>query len=101
VTLTDNQIARINAIIAAGKAAAEAAKKPRGSSSLFGASSGVPSSSGGTAEAKVRSDAAVAAALRNATPQEILHAWTAAQTSNGEDPNSAFLEAFKAGRKSP
>jgi hypothetical protein len=97
--LTDDQINRINAIIAAGKTSLETAKNPPKSSSLFGVSSGVAPSSGGAAETKVRSDAAVAAALKNTSPAEILAAWTAAHTSSAEDPNAAFLEAFKNGRK--
>jgi hypothetical protein len=106
VTLTDEQVARINAIIkgSANKitedksAVVEAAKNSPKSSSMFGASSGVPRSSGGV-EAKTKSDAVAAAALKNASPAEILAAWTAAQTSNGGDPDAAFLEAFKTGRK--
>lgn len=108
--LTDEQIARIQALIDQGKksksapetkvesasdAAAEAAKSPRTSSSMFGASSGVSAASvESRAETKARSDAAVAAALKDATPQEILAAWKQAQLRGGGDPNQAFIEAF-------
>ena len=96
--LSDAQAAAIQAIIdnAKSKPAAEVKLKPQTSSSMFGASSG-PRSSG--VEAKTKSDAVAAAALKNASPAEILAAWTAAQTSNGGDPDAAFLEAFKTGRK--
>ena len=99
--LSDAQAAAIQAIIdnAKSKPAAEVKLKPQTSSSMFGASLGVTRSSGGVAEAKTKSDAVAAAALKNASPAEILAAWTAAQTSNGGDPDAAFLEAFKTGRK--
>jgi hypothetical protein len=98
--LSDAQAAAIQAIIdnAKSKPAAEVKLKPQTSSSMFGASSGV-TRSGGVVEAKTKSDAVAAAALKNASPAEILAAWTAAQTSNGGDPDAAFLEAFKTGRK--
>ena len=98
MTLSDEQYARVKKILP-DKAVSDAKLKPQTSSSLFGASSGVGPSSGGIAETKARSDAAVAAALKNASPQEILQAWTAAQTNDGGDPNAEFLEAFRAGRK--
>lgn len=101
MVLTDAQAAAIQEIIdrAKPKPGPEVKLKPQNSSSLFGASSGVPSSSGGKAEMKVRSDAAVAAALKDSSPAEILQAWTTAQQGNGGDPDAAFLEAFKSGRK--
>jgi hypothetical protein len=96
--LTDAQAAAIQTIIdnAKSKPAAEVKLKPQTSSSMFGASSGV---SGGPVEAKKASAVAVTAALKNSTPAEILAAWTAAQTSNGEDPNESFISQFTSGRK--
>ena len=82
-------------------AAAEAAKTPRTSSSLFNASSGLfaPGGSGaGSTEAKIRSDAATSQVLQNASPAEILEAWKAAQVAGGKNPNEAFLEQFAARR---
>lgn len=96
--LTDAQAAAIQAIIdakAKSKPTPEVKLKPQTSSSVFGASSGVPSSSGGKAEMKARSDAAVQTAIKDATPAEILAAWTSAQTSDGGDPNQAFIEYFR------
>jgi hypothetical protein len=99
--LTDAQAAAIQEIIdrAKAKPAPEAKLKPQSSSSMFGASSGVPRSSGGAVEAKAKSDAVATAALKDANPAEILAAWTTAQTNNGGDPNEAFISAFKSGRK--
>lgn len=106
MTLTDDQVNRINEIIrnaaskvAADKIASDAKLRPQTSSSMFGASSGVPRSAGGTVEAKKASDVALTAALKDASPAEILAAWTAAQTNNGGDPNEAFISQFKMGRK--
>lgn len=80
---------------AADVAAIEAAKKPRTSSTIFGASSGIFTPGGaGSAEAKVRSDAAASAALQNASPTEIMEAWKAAQVAGGKDPNAAFTEQY-------
>jgi trimeric autotransporter adhesin len=79
--------------------AVEAAKSPRTSSSMFGASSGVSGGSVvGSTEAKVRSDAATTAALKDASPAEILDAWKAAQVAGGKNPNEAFLEQFSSRR---
>jgi hypothetical protein len=100
--LTELQVAAIQAIADSGKAKLNPApevKKAQTSSSLWGSSSGVAPSSGGVAETKARSDAAVTAALKDASPAEILAVWTAAQVADGGDPNTAFLEAFKSGRK--
>jgi hypothetical protein len=72
--------------------AAAAAKVRSMSSSLFGASSG-------TSGAPVTSPAVVDAKKAipdNATPQEILEAWKAAQVAGGQDPNAAFTAAFRA-----
>lgn len=103
MTLTDAQAAAIQAIIDNAntklKPVPNAKPKPHTSSSLFGASSGVSKLAGSTAELKVRSDAAATAALKDASPAEILQAWCAAQTSDGEDPNQSFLNAFRTGRK--
>jgi hypothetical protein len=102
--LSDEQCRKIQEIIrnaaskvAADKAAAdEAAKSPRTSSSLFNASSGVPSSSGGVVEAKAKSDAATTAALKGASPAEILEIWKQVHAGgNIDEANREFLEAFK------
>lgn len=85
----------------ANAAAVEAAKSPRTSSSVFGASSGVAgagSSVVGSTEARVRSDVAATAALKDASPAEILDAWKTAQVASGKNPNEAFMENFSSRR---
>jgi hypothetical protein len=82
---------------AANAAAVEAAKSPRNSSSMFGASSGVSGSGtgAGSTESKVRSDAAATAALKDASPAEIMAAWKEAQMAGGKDANEVFMNAFR------
>jgi hypothetical protein len=101
--LSDAQAAAIQAIIdnAKSKPSPDAKLKPQTSSSLFGASSGVAPSSGGIAETKARSDAAVAAALKG-SPSEILEIWKQANLDAGgsvEEANREFLEFFSSSRK--
>jgi len=68
------------------------------SSSMFGASSGV--APGGTAESKTVADTAVAAALRDASPAQIIEAWKAANTGgNPDEANRQFIEFFSSSRK--
>jgi trimeric autotransporter adhesin len=83
---------------AADAAAIEAAKKPRGSSGMFGASTGTFAVAGATEAAVTQADATVAAAMKNASPEEILMAWKHAQLAGGKDPNTAFLEQFSSRR---
>lgn len=99
--LTEAQRGAIQAIIDSAKAKLKPApevKKPQTASSLFGASSGV--ASGGTAESKTVADTAVAAALANASPAEIMAAWKAANTGgNPDEANRQFIDYFSASRK--
>jgi hypothetical protein len=100
--LTEAQAAAIQAIVDSGKAklksASDAQLKPQTSSSMFGASSGV--SSGDTAETKSRSDAVAEAALKSASPAQIIEAWKVANTGgNPDEANRQFIELFSSSRK--
>jgi hypothetical protein len=79
--------------VAAPAAPAVAARTAPTSSSLFGVSSGT----GATIATPANADATVEIPA-GATPGEILEAWKAAKLKNGQDPNAAFQEAFRAKR---
>lgn len=90
----DAAAASAAAVANAQAAAAAAIQKVRStSSSLFGQSSG-------TSGAPVVSPAVVAAKAvipENASPQEILAAWAAAQIAEGKHPDQVFTESHRSG----
>jgi hypothetical protein len=87
----DAVTAKAAADAVAAKAVVDAAKlTPKTSSSFFGASSGVGAALTTAATASPNK----VEVPKDATPEEILEAWKAAQLANGKNPNDAFNETF-------
>jgi hypothetical protein len=78
-----------DAAAAAATAAANAKKSPT-SSSIFGASSGV----GGVTDGAAKTQGPQIAVPADATPEQLLAAWKAAQVEAGVHPDAAFQQLF-------